>query len=158
VPARAVAPADPLRFYRLGPYRDLVGRSLDDVELGGESAVEIELSGAEELADFDPGASSRPVYLLGRSRWQVPAPSHGTRGPRAGGGPEGIHLAFVLGRRIAAVTQTLAPTLFEGRSEGEIFVLLPEDLLAPGRNELTVFELDGPVAAPRLRAARLYSM
>ena len=154
---------DSFRFFRLGPYGELVGRSLEGLAVESDGRVEVALSGGADLAKFDPSASHRPVYLLGRARWPRAAPTAPSGG--AAGGPPGglgsvpalptLHLAFALAGRIVAVTETLAPVAAAAGFEGEVLVLLPETELAAGRNELTVYALGGSSEAPSLRPASL---
>jgi hypothetical protein len=148
----AAIAGDPFRFFRLGPYRHLVGRALDTLEVEAAGGAELTLAGGEALAHYDSGASVRPVYLLGRARWPMPDSSGA---PVEGSDPavhDALHLAFALAGRIVAVTQTLAPVeLVAGQATADVAVLLPEDELVAGSNELAVYTVAGLAAAPRLR-------
>jgi hypothetical protein len=122
--------ADPLRIFRDGAYGDLVGRAVDDLDVGAPVTVGGELSdpvrtivdGSEPAPRFDSSATLDA--------------------------PPGTVFAVAVDGRFAAwndVHEDVDPN---------IWWMVPPSLMPNGRHELTLYRLDGPPDAPVLRPVR----
>jgi len=123
-----------LRFSATGRYRPLVGKPLNAVTIAGRVD-------AQAVVD---AVGSKLLRSLPKNSPLVPSPVSGKfPGLKSGG-----MLALALNGRIAAV----APTY---QSAGkQRFSLLPSDsAFRPGRNDVRLFFVSGPVASPTLREA-----
>jgi hypothetical protein len=121
-------------LFELGPYGDLVGRSLD----------RLEVAGAVEAAAALDAISSRHLRSLARRSQLVPSPLGGSV---TGAVEPGQTLAVALNGRIAAVCETYQ----RGESPVRFSALAPEDAFRPGANETRVFLVEGSPDAPLLR-------
>ena len=118
----------PGRIYRIGPHQELLGRRVPVG--GGRGSVEIE--GASDYANVDPGSDFVPTHPVGR----------------LSGGTPGRDIAVAVNGRIAAVGNTF--TLAQGE-DGEFFsVMIPPSSLRKGRNRLDVFEVSPSGSLTRL--------
>jgi hypothetical protein len=107
----------PLRFWRVGPRPELVGRRLGDLEVGAASTARAALD-TEGLDDVRPRAEPLPALVTGHLE---DAASDEV-------------LAFTLNGTVAAV----APTFTWGDRDDAFAVLLPDELFRPGANRLEV--------------------
>lgn len=126
----AVAPGDDLRIFRDGEYGSLVGRSLDDFEIADDASFAATIQDPSRAVD--PQSDTLPVYVKARV-----------------GTDERVPVALVVGDRIAATTWT-HPQF----DDPNAWFVIPEQLFEPGRNELSLYVLDGPAAAPALHRIR----
>jgi hypothetical protein len=119
-----------------GPYRGLVERPLESLQVVGRKAGSANLD----------ALGSRLLRRLPKRSPLLPSPLSGT----VSGLRPGQALAFALNDRIAAVTQ-----VYRGR---RFSALAAESAFRPGRNSLRVFLVTGSSTAPELRELRvLYS-
>jgi len=109
----------PERIYRIGPNQELIGKP---AAAAGER-LDVELAGAADYEDVDPGSGFIPAHVVGRVR-------EGTGGAQR-------EIAVAVNGTIAAVGSTF--TLASG-DEGELVsVMVPESALRPGRNRVEVY-------------------
>jgi hypothetical protein len=114
---------EPRRLFEIGPYPELVGKDLEDLELlAGRPTTRIDQ--AEQLSRMNPGSGFAPSELTGT----VP---HGR--PR-GGRP----VAIAVNGRIAAVGSTFS--LAGSRAES-FAVIVPDWALRRGANDVRAFEI-----------------
>jgi hypothetical protein len=118
---------DPFALYRLGELGDLVGRPVDDLEVGAD-------------ADFDLHSESTATFTVARGDRSLPAYVEGLWP----GGAEGW-LAFAIDGTLASVGNSYAQGEFS-----TAWALLPESLLTPGDHTLDVYAVSGSPAAPVL--------
>ncbi len=120
------------RFAATGPYWRLVGKPVDAVNVTGEVD-------ADAVVD---AVGSKLLRSLPKNSTLVPSPVAGKLpGLRQGG-----TIALALNGRLAAVSQTY-------QASGKLrFSLLPSDTaFRPGRNDVRLFLVSGPVGSPVLR-------
>jgi hypothetical protein len=129
------ATGDPrLRLYRVGPFRDLVGRRLDTIERAAGAGPTIAMTDPARFDNVNPAAPVAPWLVV-----------NGTVTRTAGGTP----LAVSVNGVIAAVTQSV-------KTPGALspwWASLPPQLFVPGHNDVEVFEIAGTASAPTLRKA-----
>jgi hypothetical protein len=111
------------RLYRRGRYGRIVGRRVDDLDVGSEAPFGGELNppGPEPVVEAD--ATSLPVYLVGK----LP------------GGPE-VEVAVAVNGVVGTVTDVTYPF---GPSARIFTTVVPEHLLREGRNEIELYLLEG---------------
>jgi hypothetical protein len=125
---------EPRRMFEIGPYPELVGRKLTDLErLPGRASTRIDQVG--QLRRVNPSSGFAPAELTGT----VP---HGR--PR-GGRP----VAIAVNGRIAAVGSTFS--LAGSRAES-FAVIVPDWALRRGANDVRSFEIVPRAGEPALRA------
>jgi hypothetical protein len=112
---------DPERFFRMGPYQELLGRAPADAASPGAS--QLLLSFPAEVV-VNPAHWSFPGRLTGR----VTAPGRIGKRPR---------LALAVNGTVRALTTTYQP---KGRKAGFAF-MIPETAFRPGVNALRVYEV-----------------
>ena len=123
--------SEPLRLYRIGPWRELVGRRLEelDVRAGGEAYARLDQAG--ELQEVDRAAEEIPARLTG---------------VLSGDGGPVRDLVVALNGGIVATARSYS---FAG--EERFSVLVPESALRPGTNRVQLFWLrPGPALVPLL--------
>jgi hypothetical protein len=120
------------RFAATGPYWRLVGQPVNTLTVAGKVA-------ADGIVD---AVGSKLLRSLPKNSPLVPSPIAGKLPGLKRGGP----IALALNGRIAAVSQTY-------QASGKLrFSLLPSDAaFRPGRNDVRLFLVSGPVASPALR-------
>lgn len=114
------------RAYRIGPNKELIGRSVSELSPGPARA------GVRATVQ-EPGRFGR-VNLDGAF-----LPAHVT-GRITGGEPAGRDIAVALNGTIVAVGESFKPI---GRYRVNWAVIVPEDAFRDGANKLEVFEVDG---------------
>jgi hypothetical protein len=131
-------PRDPLGVYRLEPFGGLVGLEVGDLQVEGGRSLRAQLDRPQALADVDIHAAELPVYVSGEVTAEDP-----------------VDVAVVLNGVVAGWCETTDEAgVRNGRgSEDYPFsVVVPESLLRPGKNEIELYELRGPL---RLRQVQL---
>ena len=120
---------DPDRIFRTGPYRDMLGRRVEELRVGAPTGLRHRLRG--------PTAAELQVKP---NQFVVPALVAGTlEGPNAAG----RELLVALNGRLVAAARSRETT---GRFEA----LLPEGAFRTGRNELTLYAVEPAAGGPRL--------
>jgi hypothetical protein len=112
----------PDALFSVGPNRDLLGRTLDELPLAVSPVVALELRNADDYEHVDPASDFVPANVAGT-----------LRDATIGDAP--LELVVALDRRIFAVTQTLA--LVDGAAP--FTALLPDGAFQPGANPIEVF-------------------
>jgi hypothetical protein len=123
--------SDPEALYRIGPYPELVGKTLEELPVGSHQPVEIELTRGGTFYSPDP-QDLVPCYLEGRVL-------------SAAGFEQPITIAVAVNGRIRAVTRTY---LLDGIRD-RWSVIVPEAAYHEGENDVQYFAIDG--APPDLR-------
>jgi len=122
------------RVYRIGPNRQLLGRSVDSLPVRPSSGEGVRISGHELLGAVDLSLGQLPTYLNGT-----------LLGPR----PTRQNVAIAVNGTIAAVTRS-----YEELGETKFAAIVPESSLQAGANDVRVYAVDGPVLT-ELRPADL---
>jgi hypothetical protein len=120
-------PADPLRVYRFGVHGGLLGRAVDDIGVGDAAGPGGTIHGADR--EYDPAGASAPVYVRARVDTTAPLP-----------------VALAVNGRVAAWSHT-----HEAFGDPNVWFMIPEPLLRPGRNELRMYLIEGDGDATVLR-------
>ncbi len=106
------------RLFQIGPHRELIGRSAQDLVASDPSALGVEISTPREFSD---ASGIMPCLLEGRVR------------PDPASAP--IELAIAVNGTVQAVTRT-----YTGKDIKNIWgAMLPESAFRPGENELAIF-------------------
>ncbi|MBD0291833.1 MAG: sulfatase-like hydrolase/transferase [Thermoleophilia bacterium] len=121
--------ADRLRLFRIGPFGDLVGRRVADLPTSDAGAGVAAIDERDRFASVDKSSGFLPAYVTGRLE----------------DGRPGTYLVLALNGRVGAVVRA-----FELAGETRFAAMLPEELFRAGANEVEIFALDGPPAAPAL--------
>jgi len=133
------------RFYQIGQYGTLVGRSVREFPVGPTGTVESEVFPSSHLASFnlDPDAGFAPSHIRGRARW----PQNG----------QPVDLAIAVNGIIQATTRTW--TLSTNRGWDEWSAIVNEHAFRPGENDIDVFHIDadGPAVALNRTANKVLS-
>jgi hypothetical protein len=124
---------DPAGIYRVGPHRELVGRSLAELDVGAAAVGGVLLDGVQQYASLNPAAQVLPAYLTGRLE----------------GVELGAALAVAVNGRIRAVGSA-----FDLQGSTVMATLVPEDALRRGKNSIRVFEVRGSGDATTLEPLR----
>ncbi len=132
----ATGPAD-LRFYKIGPYGDLVGRPAAPLVRAGASAVTGTIEDPGQFEHVDPTARSIP--------W---ASVRGT----LTNARTGVPLVVTVNGVIAGVSQAEQSNVSK---PADFWSTLPPQLFRRGHNEVAVYEVTGTPAAPHLDKVRL---
>jgi hypothetical protein len=117
--------------YRVGSHPELVGRSVDEVGRAPAGVVRATVANASLLRDVRPGDEVVPTRVTGRL---------------VGGPPTGLRdVAVAVDGKVWATGRSFR---LRGRSHEYYSLLMPEDALRPGRNEIEVLEVraDGKLA------------
>lgn len=103
---------------KVGPYSDLVGKRLEDLQVSGSSDVEIEFKQTVHKFSEDPGDLS-PCLFEGRVRTKM-----GVNLP--------VHIAIAVNGTIQAVTRTY----LEKDLKDQWSAIVPEQSFQTGENDL----------------------
>ncbi len=123
------------RIFRIGSYRQIVGKSPSEMPDAGESRLKIEMDGEVFFQNVDPAAPFLLSQIAGRV---VDAP--GTDLP---------DIAIAVNGVIRAVTRATA------LPEGVRFsAVVPESSFRRGKNDVDVYEIQGPGSHPSLKRVR----
>jgi hypothetical protein len=118
------------------PFKDLLGRRVDDLNVSGRSALDVELTGAWMFADVHVQGPVVPLRVRGII--------HG----RSADTP--VFLAVAVNGVVSAVTRSLGGP---SSSAGVWVALVPPGRFKDGVNQVDVFEVAGDVRAAVLRTA-----
>lgn len=140
------SPDDPLRLYRLAPYGDLVGRSVEDLPTGDAVTLSGWVDDLDAYDDVDPEGKDVPAYLSGQ--FQI----SGTYRRR--------FLAVALNGRIAGWSEIYAPGYLvfgnqPGREGWKWWTMVPPEFLNRGRNEVAFYLMEGEPDSVELRPLRV---
>jgi hypothetical protein len=111
------------RVYRIGPHRDLLGRSVTSLAVHKSSTESVHVSGRELLANVDLSLDVLPSYITG------------TLG---GHHPSQQDLAVAVNGKIEAVTQS-----YTEFGQTKFAALVPEQSIHQGANEVSVYAVNG---------------
>jgi hypothetical protein len=111
------------RVYRIGPHRELLGRSVSSLAVHPSANEGVHVSGRELLAGVDPLLDLVPTYVTGTL---------------SGAHPPQQDLAIAANGTIAAVTRS-----YSDSGQTKFGAMIPEKSLHPGANELSVYAVDG---------------
>ncbi len=125
----AAGPPGPatLRIFRSGRFGPLVGRDVAGIPTGPPSTLRARLTSGHPV--YDPGSDRAPVYV------------------RAHVATEGALVAIAVNGRIGAWMHSIKPAHLVN-----VWGIVPEELLRPGRNDVRLYEITGTVARPTLHA------
>ena len=126
----------PDAVWRFTRYADLLGASVDEIEHGEPTGIEMESRDLDAFADVDLD-DDRPRVELRALGWVE----------------DGRAVAVALNGRIAAVVPA-RPTPY---GVSLVHALVPLDSLAEGDNDLALYQVDGPPEAAVLRELALVS-
>ncbi len=128
-----------LRVYRVGPYGDLVGRSVADFQVDPVTRPSLVHVGAVPKYDFiDPAAATVPWAYLEGIIDNI---------------DEDTWIAVGLNGRIAGLGQGLP---FQGSVNGILTSVLAPRFAVTGRNDLKLYAISGDPSAPTLREIPVY--
>ncbi len=125
--------SDPLALYRIGPYPELVGRPLSELEIEPEPGPRIKLKVPEVYREVDPTSGFVPARVVGT-----------LRSPELARKP--LELAVAVGGTVWATTRVARTQT----SRGRFTAMVPERALVAGSNRVEVFVIDGTSELPRL--------
>ncbi len=128
---------DPVNFYGVGPFGDLVGKRVQHLDVTPESRLEAGLAHRDLLSSVDPASGFVPALIAGRI-----ARARDVVGP--------LDLAIALNGVIRATTRTLAES-----NELAFSALVAEESLRTGDNKVEVFALFESAGRIRLESTRL---
>jgi hypothetical protein len=109
-------------FYKVGPFRDLIGRRVDEPAAGPASPLEVRIDDPGAFASVDPAGGSVPGLLLGN----VLTDANAT-------------IAVAVNGRIAGVSGTFA----DNAGPRRFGVLVPDFLFVEGRNDVRLYTVGG---------------
>lgn len=133
-------PAEPFSLFRSGPYGDLVGSPLEELEQAGASAWRGALERPAAFAHVDLAGPSLPALLQGHLR-------------PTGDAPNGA-FAIALNEIIAA-TAPFPTEAAPGSTWRPFYALLAPQLFVGGTNRVELFEIRRPRKHTRLRPIAL---
>ncbi len=113
------------RVYRIGPHRELLGRSVGGLHVRPSSREAVEVSGRELLNVVDLSLDTLPSYVTGTLSGRHPVQQD---------------LAVSVNGRIEAVTRSY-PEL----GETKFAALVPERAFRPGANDVAIYAVAGDV-------------
>jgi hypothetical protein len=116
----------PEGLYRIGPHVDLIGKQLSELDVAGQSVVEVEFQRPDVLDDFQPGAGYAPCVIQGS-----------VDSGAVSVGP--VKLAVALNGTVQAVTRTYTSI----GQENQWSAVLSETALQRGHNDLQLFVIRG---------------
>ena len=124
---------DPRSIYRIGRFRSLVGREIDQVPYAGSLDLELELKEEWSFEEVDLDGPFIPAHIVGRIN--------------AGrGAAEHLYLAVTVNGGIEAVTRT-----YKGPEGPWSFTaMVPETVFKAASNQVEVFVISGPEDSPSL--------
>lgn len=125
----AAGPPGPatLRIFRSGRFGSLVARDVAGLAAGPPSRLEGRMISRSPV--YDASSDRAPVYV------------------RAHVAAEGALVAIALNGRLGAWMHSVKPN-----RRANVWGIVPEELLRPGRNDVRLYEITGPVARPTLHA------
>lgn len=126
--------SDPLSIYRIGPFQQLIGRSIDEIPQLEDAPLKATLKSEEWFEDVDPSDGSVPVFIR--------AILSGT-----GVGSSGNAVAVGVNGRIAST----APSVLIPPDTHVIDVMIPPESLVAGRNTIEFFKILRRPEGPALR-------
>ena len=130
---------DPRSIYRIGRFRSLVGRKIEQLAHAGTSDLELELELKAEWSfeEVDLDGPFVPAHIAG----QIVARQRS---------PDRLYLAVAMNGRIEAVTQT-----YQGpESVWSFTAIVPETVFKAGSNRVEVFVVSESENGPSLAAIR----
>lgn len=130
-------PRDAAGMYRIGPAAELVGRTIDAIEMTADRSVELEFLRYGDVVDNAPG-SLVPCFFEGY-----------VRSPQAAEEP--TVLALSINGTIRAVTRTYQMDGFRDRWAA----MVPESSFHPGHNDVRFLAVTGISSAYRLAECRI---
>ena len=126
--------AKPGGLFKIGPYNELVGRSISRLVVAGEVGIAVDLDQATFFADVDPEAAFVPAHITGSVFINVET-------------ADSLNLAVAVNGTIRAVTRTFD----HAGSVAKLSVIVPETAFQAGRNDVEVFVVyAGAGGQPRL--------
>lgn len=131
--------SDPDAIYRVGPFPDLVGRSVEQLGLGVDDRAPVVVAAPKRYAAVDPDKGFVPARVWGTAR-----------DPNAETGPGSPWLGVAINGRIEALTQLVR--------DGErvlFFAMIPEASFRPGANRVEVYDLSRHVGDDRAWTRRV---
>jgi hypothetical protein len=123
----------PFDLYRLGEFGDLLGRSVDELEVGDDAGIELHTASTATFT-VERGATELPAYAEGL--WP--------------GDPEGW-LVFAVDGTLAGIGNS-----YEQGEFSTAWAMLAEHLLTPGEHRLDVYVVSGTPEAPVLHPVELF--
>ena len=111
------------RVYRVGPHRELLGRSVSSLAVHPSTNEGVHVSGRELLAAVDPSLDLVPTYVTGTL-----SGSHAAE----------QDLAVAANGTIAAVTRS-----YSDAGETKFGAMIPEKAIHAGANEVSVYAVNG---------------
>ena len=128
---------DPRSIYRIGRFRSLAGRKIEQLAHVGTSDLELELKAEWSFQEVDLDGTFIPAHIAG----QIVARQRS---------PDRLHLAVAVNGRIEAVTQT-----YRGPESPWSFTsIVPETVFKAGSNRVEVFVVSESENGPSLAAIR----
>jgi hypothetical protein len=133
-------PNDPLGVYRIPPHGSLVGTPVEEIATGEPSDITAGLDDPEAYDDVDPEADELPVYVTG----SLTSEHH-------------VEVAVAVNGVLGGWCETEASSApdLPGEEDKPFWVVVPESLLRPGGNDVTLYELGDSGGAPLLRRITL---
>ncbi len=116
--------ADPMRIFKIGPHSELLGRRLDEVNLSGNSSIQIRPVNFSAGVDYD---SSRPVPTQLEAKIEPEASAART-----------VRFAIAVNDTIWGTTQTYSVSYLQNFWR----VMLPESAFRNGNNEIRIFQIE----------------
>jgi hypothetical protein len=132
-------PGDPATaLYRVGRFGPLVGRAVDDLDVGGAAPLTGRLDHAERYDNVDPTADVVPMYISGRLRTKDP-----------------LVVAVGVNGVVGGWSEAHATGAARGRGTRTFHTVVPPALLRPGRNDIRLYAVQGTPDAPTLAPVEL---
>jgi hypothetical protein len=113
-------------MYRIGPRPDLQGQLVSDLRVLPRGKVRAALAKPERWRSVHRRSWLLPLHVTGRI---------------VGGRPDGRALAVAVNGRIVSRGVSFRPM---GKTRWSVSVLIPEEALVSGRNDVRVYEIAGP--------------
>jgi hypothetical protein len=111
------------RVYRIGPHRELLGRSVSTLAVHPSTTERVHVSGRELLNGVDRKLDLVPTYITGTLSGSHPAQQD---------------LAIAANGTVAAVTRS-----YSDAGETKFGAMIPEQSLHAGANDVSVYAVDG---------------
>ena len=111
------------RVYRIGPHRELLGRSVSSLAVHPSANEAVHVSGRELLAAVDPSLDLVPTYVTGTLSGTHPAQQD---------------LAIAANGTIAAVARS-----YSDSGQTKFGAMIPEKSIHAGANEVSVYAVNG---------------
>ncbi len=129
---------DPRSIYRIGRFRSLVGRKIEQLAHAGTSDLELKLKAEWSFREVDLDGPFLPAHIEGRI---IPRQRSLDR----------LHLAVAVNGRIEAVTQTYQ----DPESAWSFIAMVPETVFKAGSNQVEVFVISESEDGPSLASIRM---